>query len=94
LDVWIAETGEPSPLAVFFHGAGGDKSEIWREYGAWSVQEFLNEGISVAAVTTPRRSVFGGSQGAQISMFLGMSEEVTAELEERSQPTFRVTIVR
>jgi acetyl esterase/lipase len=48
-DVWLAESEEPTPLALYIHGGGwvgGDK----RKYGAEAIQPLLDEGISVASI--------------------------------------------
>lgn len=48
-DLWLAESAEPTPLALYIHGGGwvgGDK----RKYGTDAIQPLLDEGISVASI--------------------------------------------
>jgi acetyl esterase/lipase len=116
LDLWIAESEEPTPLAVYIHGGGfraGSKNGV--SMGA--VRKFLDAGISVASVEyrfVPefklpvahhdcRRALqflrskaktwnfdkkkigaWGGSAGAQLSMYLGFHDEMAdRESEDR-----------
>jgi len=49
LDLWLARSEQPTPLAVFIHGGGfigGDKSQL----SPSTLKELLDAGISVAAV--------------------------------------------
>lgn len=49
LDLWLARSEQPTPLAVFIHGGafiGGDKSQL----SPGTLKELLDAGISVAAV--------------------------------------------
>ena len=49
LDIWLADTTEATPLAIYIHGGGfvaGDKGRL----NAWLLHELLSAGISVAAV--------------------------------------------
>ncbi|MFZ5830078.1 MAG: alpha/beta hydrolase [Planctomycetota bacterium] len=49
IDLWLAKTERPAPLAIFIHGGGfigGDKSRISGEV----VKELLAAGVSVAAI--------------------------------------------
>lgn len=48
-DLWLAESEEATPLAVYIHGGGwmnGDK----RKYGKEAIQPLLDAGISVASI--------------------------------------------
>lgn len=49
LDLWLAKSEQPTPLAVFIHGGGfigGDKSQL----SPGTLKELLDAGISVAAI--------------------------------------------
>jgi acetyl esterase/lipase len=55
LDLWLAKSDKPAPLAVFIHGGGfvgGDKSNL----NAAVVRQYLAAGVSVAAVNYRFRS--------------------------------------
>jgi acetyl esterase/lipase len=55
LDLWLAKSDRPAPLAVFIHGGGfvgGDKSNL----NAAVVRQYLAAGVSVAAVNYRFRS--------------------------------------
>ena len=50
LDIWLAPSGGPHPLVVFYHGGaftGGDKSKI---YGSAVIDRFRKKGVSFATV--------------------------------------------
>lgn len=50
LDIWLADSEEPTPLVVFIHGGGfmnGDKSSI---YDSEDIAKFLEAGISFASI--------------------------------------------
>lgn len=54
LDFWQAESSEPSPLVVYFHGGGfcgGDKSEFSRN--TRRLRHLLDNGVSAATVNYP-----------------------------------------
>src|SRR5207302_5564804 len=49
LDFWRAKSDRPTPLVLYIHGGGwrnGDKSGL----GAAAIQQYLDAGISVAAI--------------------------------------------
>jgi acetyl esterase/lipase len=51
LDLWQAESDEPTPLAIYIHGGGfrnGDKDYIYNED---ALKPLLKRGISVASIT-------------------------------------------
>ncbi len=50
LDLWLAETGEPTPLVIFMHGGGfrrGDKEGV---RGRPAIQRCLDAGVSFASI--------------------------------------------
>lgn len=50
LDIWLAESDEPTPLVVYIHGGGfmnGDKSRI---YESEDIAKFLKAGVSFASI--------------------------------------------
>ncbi len=111
LDFWQAESDEPTPLAVYYHGGGFrvfDKGKITTKWPA-TVNALLDGKISVAAVNyrliqhaplpaafhdsrralqflrnkatdwnidASRVAAWGGSAGAQISMYLAFHDDM------------------
>ncbi|MGB7347687.1 MAG: alpha/beta hydrolase [Pirellulaceae bacterium] len=108
LDLWLADSSKPTPLAIYIHG-GGFTSGSKEKLKSNDLSQLLKAGVSVAAInyryasTAPlpaahhdaRRAlqflrfnadkwnidkdkvaVFGGSAGAQISMWLAFSDEM------------------
>jgi acetyl esterase/lipase len=108
LDFWRAESGSPTPLAVYIHG-GGFRGGSKESLNAGTLRELLAAGVSVAAlhyrllpeyplptahqdcrralqflrskarewnVDKTRVGAFGGSAGAQLSMYLAFHDEM------------------
>ncbi len=48
-DLWLADTSEPAPLAIYIHG-GGFKSGSKEKLNVDTLSQLLNAGISVAAI--------------------------------------------
>jgi hypothetical protein len=48
-DIWLADTGKPSPLAVYIHG-GGFKSGSKERLQSGDLSQLLKAGISVASI--------------------------------------------
>ena len=51
LDIWLAKSEKPTPVAIFIHGGGftgGDKSKA---YGSPEIDAFLEAGVSFATIT-------------------------------------------
>lgn len=67
LDLWLVSTDGSSPIAIYFHGQGGDKDTIVDEPG---LKSLLDAGISIASVTTPGRGAEVRSHGKQALRFL------------------------
>jgi hypothetical protein len=50
LDIWLAKSDRPTPVAIFIHGGGfvgGDKSKM---YGSPDIDAFLEAGVSFATI--------------------------------------------
>jgi dipeptidyl aminopeptidase/acylaminoacyl peptidase len=48
-DIWLADTNEPAPLAIYIHG-GGFRSGSKEKLNSKNLAELLDNGISVAAI--------------------------------------------
>ena len=108
LDLWMAESKDPTPLAIYIHGGGftsGSKEKLREK----TLNDLLAAGVSVAAINyryrtidplpaahhdarqalqfirskakdwkidKERVAIFGGSAGAQISMWLAFSDDM------------------
>ena len=108
LDVWFADTTQPTPLVIYIHGGGfvsGSKDNL----NQGIIRKFLDSGIAVAAVNyrflenaplpaahmdvlralqyirsmseewnldKSKIGAFGGSAGAQLSLWLAFSDEM------------------
>jgi len=127
LDLWIAESEEPTPLAIYIHG-GGFKGGSNKGVSMGTVRKFLAAGISVASVEyrfvpefklpvahhdcrralqflrskaktwnldKKRIAAWGGSAGAQLSMYLAFHDEMAdRESEDRvARQSTRLTCV-
>lgn len=108
MDVWIADSNKPTPLALYIHGGGFTSGSKEKLKGS-KLEQLLKAGVSVAAINyryktiaplpaahhdarqalqfirskseewkidKERIGLFGGSAGAQVSMWLAFADDM------------------